>query len=423
MLALTGSPPSLTRLQLARQVAHWSIAVSELEDLSRLASPEGWHRLERYLGIALKRSLTETTARLSRQTAVLRAELAAAETDAELDRLRLEIISFRQRYLTAEIVLDFYADAINTRTNDNLGRYLRACDALATRSMADVLVPLGHRVPPVLTWVDKGLGAAVLKANVPLWDGRSISPVAAIKMVRHNLQRPTALIHETGHQVAHILNWSDELAAVLRRGLARLPAVATVWADWASEIAADAFAFAHTGYASVAALCDVLAGDSDWVMRWLDGDPHPVSFLRVLLGKQMCTRHYGAGPWDALARAWLQSYPLARARGESVAAIEASLPLLPEIVELIFDTPMAAFGRRSLSTVLDPARVRPDALAELERSAGASLTTSDHWIRSEGLRLLALHGLRAATEPDQAVAVLAEQERWMLRLGELVIVD
>jgi len=422
MLALTPAP-SLTKLQLARQVAHWSIAVTELEDLSRLASPEGWHRLERYLGVALKRTLSETVARLARQTTVLRAELAAAETAAELDRLRLEIIGFRQRYLAAEMVLDFYADAINTRTNENLGSYLRACDALAMRSMADVLVPLGHRVPAVLTWVDKGLGAAVLKADLPLWDGRSISPVAAIKIVRHNLQRPTALIHETGHQVAHILNWTDELAAVLRRGLARAPAVAAMWAEWASEIAADAFAFAHTGYASVAALCDVLAGDSDWVMRWLDGDPHPVSYLRVLLGKQMCTRHYGAGPWDALARAWIQSYPVTRARGESAGAIEASLPLLPEIVELIFDTPMAAFGRRSLAAVIDPARVRPDALAELERSAGASLTTSDHWIRTESLRLLALHGLRAAVDPDQAVAMLEQQQRWMLRLGALVVVD
>src|SRR5439155_12976091 len=116
--------------------------------------------------------------------------------------------------------------------------------------------------------------------------------------------------------------------------------------------------------------------------------------------------------WDALARAWMQSYPLASARGEQAGVIEGSLPLLPEIVELIFDAPMVAFGRRPLSAVLDPARVRPDALVELQRIAGASLTTSDHWIRSESLRLLALYGLRAAADPDQAVATLKQQERW-----------
>lgn len=419
MLDLTAA----AKLQLARQVAHWTIAVTELEDLTRLASPAGWHQLERYLGVALKRTLTDCVGRLSRQAAVLRAELAAAETPAELDRLRGEIIAFRGRYMAAETVLDFYADAINTRTCDSVGTYLRACDALAARSMADVLVPLGHRVPPVLCYVDKGLGASILKAGLRLWDGRSISPVAAIKIVRHNLQRPTALIHETGHQVAHILGWSDELAGVLRRGLARSPALAAMWAEWASEIAADAFAFAHTGYAAVATLCDVLAGDPDWVMRWFDGDPHPVSYLRILLAKQMCTRHYGAGPWDALAHAWTQSYPLASARGEQAAAIEGSLPLLPEIVELIFDLPMLAFGRRPLSAVLDPARVRPDALLDLERVAGPALVTSDHWIRRESLRLLALHGLKAAADPDQAVATLKQQERWMLRLGAMAVVD
>jgi hypothetical protein len=410
------------KTQLSRQVAHWTVAVTELEDLTRLAAPTGWQQLERYLGLALKRTLGDCVDRLTRQTAVLRAELAAAETEAELDRLRVEIVAFRQRYMAAETMLDFYADGINTRTNDKVGAYLRACDVLASRSMEQVLTPLGHRTPPVLTYVDKGLGASILKAGLRLWDGRTISPVAAIKIVRHNLQRPTALLHEAGHQLAHILGWNDELASVLRRGLARHPqGLGAVWASWASEIAADAFAFAHTGYAAVATLCDVLAGGQDWVLRWLEGDPHPVSYLRILLGKQMCTRHHGAGPWDALGREWIRSYPVAGAIGENAEMIRASLPLLPEIVELIFDTNMSAFGRRSLSAVIDPARVRPDALAELERVAGGGLFTSDHWIHKECLRLLALCGLRVSAEPDGAVAMLKQQESWMLRLGALAV--
>lgn len=411
---------SAARTQLSRQVAHWTVAVTELEDLTRLAAATGWQQLERYLGVALKRTLGECVERLTRQVAVLRAELAAAETEAELDRLRGEIVAFRQRYMTTEVVIDFYTDGVNSRTNEKLGAYLRACDMLASRSMAQILVPLGHQPPPVLTYVDKGLGASILKAGLQLWDGRSISPVAAIKIVRHNLQRPTALLHETGHMVAHILGWNDELAKVLRRGLSRhTRSLAAMWAGWSSEIVADAFAFAHTGYAAVATLCDVLAGGQDWVMRWLEGDPHPVSYLRILLGKQMCTRHYGAGPWDALGRDWMRSYPIAGAVGEDAEAIRASLPLLPEIVELIFDTPMSAFGRRPLSAVIDPARVRPDELAALERTAGGGLFTSDHWIHKECLRLLALCGLRVSTDPDRAVAALKQQESWMLRLGGL----
>jgi hypothetical protein len=115
----------------------------------------------------------------------------------------------------------------------------------------------------------------------------------------------------------------------------------------------------------------------------------------------------------------MRSYPIAGITGDSAEAIRASLPLLPEIVELIFDTPMVTFGRRPLSAVIDPARVRPDALAELERTAGGGLFTSDHWIHKECLRLLALCGLRVSMDPDGAMAVLKQQERWMLRLGAL----
>ena len=55
------------------------------------------------------------------------------------------------------------------------------------------------------------------------------------------------------------------------------------FAGWASEIAADAFAFVHTGYAAVAALHDVVAGTPAMVVQYNLGDPHPISYLRVLL--------------------------------------------------------------------------------------------------------------------------------------------
>ncbi len=63
---------------------------------------------------------------------------------------------------------------------------------------------------------------------------------------------------------------------------------ADAWASWSSEIAADAFAFVHTGFASVAALRNILAGDLPMVFRYTQGDPHPVSYIRVLLGVEIC---------------------------------------------------------------------------------------------------------------------------------------
>jgi len=406
------------RLQVARQVAHWRAAVVGLQDLENFASVSAWRGLERYLDVALRSHLQGAVDRLSRECDVLTAELRAATTAEELEQLRRRILRFRTRYLQVETALDFYGHAINSRTTPRLAALLRSCDILATRSMEDVLVPLRRDVPPVLTYVDKGLGASILRAGLRLWDGGSLSPAAAIKVTRQNLYRPTALIHETGHQVAHIVGWNEELAAALSAALAaEPPELAATWAGWSSEIAADTYAFAHTGYGSVAALHDVVSAESPTVLRFILGDPHPIAYLRVLLGVQMCIRFFGAGPWDDLGRAWIRVYPTSSATPEVRALVERSVPLLPRIAESCLLAPMRGFGGRALVALVNPIRVRPDALERLAHDAGPALFTSPHWLRQESLRLLALSSLRAATEPGRATEVAQQFEDWMFRLG------
>jgi hypothetical protein len=400
-----------------RQVAHWKAAVNALQDLDNFASASAWRTLEGYLDVALREHLTEATTVLAREADALVAELVAASTAEQLEHLRLQVIRFRRRYLQVEAALDFYGDAINTRTTPRLAALLRACDLLAVRSMQHVLEPLGHPVPPALTYVEKGLGASVLPAGLRLWDGGTLTRAAAIKITRQNLSRPTALVHETGHQVARIIGWNAELAALLERELAPVSTeVASAWSSWASEIAADTYAFALTGYGSVAALHDVVSGGPT-VFRLVPGDPHPVAYVRVLLGVQMCVRCFGAGPWDDLGGAWTDAYPLTSASPQARTLMERSLPLLPRIAELCLLAPMRAFGGRPLTAVANPLQVRPDALARMEREAGGALTTSSHWLRAEGVRLLALSSLRSATEPQKATENARRYEEWMLRLG------
>jgi hypothetical protein len=406
------------RIQVARQVAHWRAAALALEDPESFASASAWAGLERYLGIALRRHLRDVVGRLAGDARLLQSELAAAREDEDLERLRRRVVAFRQRFMRSETVLDFYGDAVNTRTSPRLGGLLAACDALAVSSMERAMRPLGKPVPPVLTYVDKGLGASILRAGLRLWDGGSPSAVAAVKIARHNLVRPTALIHEAGHQVAHLTGFNDELAAVLRVELAATPSgITEMWASWASEIAADAFAFVNTGYGSVAALHDVLAGDEAAVFRHLPGDPHPIAYLRVLLGVAMCSRFFGAGPWGELARAWVRVHPLQELSSERRTPIIESLDLLPRVAALTLSRAMRAFGGRALGALVDPGPVHPERLEDLEREAGAALYTSPHWVRHESLRLLALGSLRVATAPERSVELAALQEQWMIRLG------
>ena len=404
------------RVQVARQVAHWRAAVVGLQDVENFASAAAWRSLERYLDVAVRKQLQDAADRLARDADVLAAELRAATTEAELDRVRRRVIAFRRRYVQCETQLDFFGDAIGTRTSPRLAGLLRACDALALQSLEAVLLPLRREVPPILTYVDKGLGASILRAGLRFVDGGPLSLAAAVKITRQNLYRPTALIHETGHQAAHLLGWNEELARAIERELVRDPELAATWSSWSSEIAADTYAFAFTGYGSVAALHDVVSGGPS-VFREIPGDPHPVPYLRVLLVVQMAVRFFGVGPWDDLARAWQRAYPVAEAAPRTRRLVERSLPYLPRLAELCLLTPMRAFGDRPLAALVDPRRVRPDELLRLARESGPALSYSPHWLRSEGLRLLALSSYRAATEPERAAEIAQHYEDWMLRLG------
>jgi hypothetical protein len=406
-------------LHLARQVSHWAMAASRLGDLEDLASASVWEGLEKYTGIVLRQNLSAAVERLQRQAATLQGQLNAARTRDEINQVQRQLLEFRQHYLQTETLLDFYADALNTRTSPRLAALLRACDVLARRSMSQLLDQLGKTTPPVLTYIDKGLGASILKAGLRLWDGKTESLTAAIKITRHNLYRPTALIHEAGHQVAQFIGWSDELAVLLDRELSVVsPEVAGMWASWSSEIAADTFAFAHTGYAAVAGLHTVIAGGEAIAFRYIPGDPHPIGYLRLLLGIEMCRLFFGRGPWDNLERTWRQEMDLARAGPGVRELLQQSLPLLPRIAELTLVAPMRAFRGDSLAMLIDPRRVSPEALAKLEQQGGAALYTSHHWVWTEPLRLLALTGYSAATQSDRVLVVLQQQRDWMLRLGE-----
>jgi hypothetical protein len=403
--------------QTERQVAHWALAVTRLK-LDDLASPEAWGRLERYLGVALRRHLTGVIERLQNEANALIAMQRSARSPAAVAEVRRKLLAVRQLYLRTETTLDFFADAINGRTNPQVAALLRACDTLAHRSMSQLLDQIGKTTPVSLTYVDKGVGASILKAGLRLWDGGDVCPVAAIKIVRHNLLRPTSLIHEAGHQVAHIAEWNQELSATLSEGISGSSSeLSAVWASWSSEIAADAFAFALTGFASVAALHDVLAGDLSAVFRYTPGDPHPVSYIRVLLGVEMCRYFYGDGPWDHLALSWTALHPANSAHADTRSLLEDCNPILKTVVRLTLDTPMRCFKGRPLRALIQPERVSPEALRELSDRIGPALFTSAHWIWTEPLRILALTGLQLASRPENLNDILQLQEQSMLRLG------
>lgn len=333
-----------------RQLAHWVSAAHDLVQFQDQASPDAWGELERYVQVELRRSLATSVERLLRIAARAESLLVSHAVDGLDHDVGTQILQLRSQYLRTETLLDFYADAINTRTNPAVGARLRGCDILASLAMRRLLRPLGHGAPPVLTYLDRGLGASILKAGLRLWDGSTESPVAAIKITRHNLHRPTSLLHEAGHQVNHILGLNkvvaDRILADVGRNGERL---ALIWSGWTSELLADAFAFAHSGYGAIAALEDVVSGGQNVVFRWLPADPHPIGFVRVLVGYEMCRRYLGRrGPWSEAERLWRQSQPLSYASARVRSLLQAILPQVPHIVDILLGTPYEPLGQRPI---------------------------------------------------------------------------
>ena len=405
---------ALVAADLERQVAHWLASARTFRDAEEFASLEAWRSVERDVGAPLRmqmHAIVEELIKLGEATAALVTK--ARKDAAELDRAKAAVQRFRRRYVQVDTTLDFLGDAVNSRTSAVLRAALTTLDRLAVASMVPVLEQAGRPIPKVLVYQDKGTGASILRAGVRLWAPGAVMPVAAIKIVRHNLYRPTSLFHESGHQVAHLTGWTGSVAASIGEALAGDTELHAMWTPWASEIAADVFAFLHTGYASVAALYDVV-GDATTILRWPIGDPHPVGWLRTALGCAFSAQSFGAeGPWVSLQRAMEAHFPAAQAEATLQPLLERSLKAMPRIAAACLSAGVPALQGRPMTDVLDPARVSPAALAELERRAGPSLWTSLNWREAEGIRIVALAGLREAERPETAHQWIDRARNWL----------
>lgn len=387
----------------ARQVEHWQAAAGRLLDIDLFADDMAWARLESATGAKIRSALTRMVRRVERSATRLRNELArnGSVTDAQ-------VFALRQEYFRAETGLDFFADALAGRSNPVTAKLLGACDLLAAASIEQVTRPLGLEQPPILSYIDKGLGASILKAGLRLWDQHTVNPVAAIRVTRHNLLRPTSVIHEAGHQVAYATGWNEELRGLYRQKLPGLSGA--LYAQWTNEIAADAFGFANVGWGFAAALHDVLDNGSDYIVSYNPLGPHPIAFVRVLLNLAMCRHAFGPGPWDDLAWIWRERFEAEIAETSARREISAALQTLEPAVRIVLDAPMEAFGGKTLTSIVDPAKVAPEKIAR-HRTEQSSL------VRIDARAALDLLALTSADIADRRTGAQDAAIEWMLRLG------
>jgi hypothetical protein len=402
---------------LNRQINHWLNAAERLSDINSMASSIAWHGLDTNTQTIIKNYLQKNVSHLVMKGKHLEKQLNEVGGDANLQtELRKALLRFKADYLRIETTIHFYTDAINTRTQNDVAEMLQGCDVLCKLCLEAFLKPLYKPIPPVITYLDKGLGAAIMKAGLRLWDG-SMSPAALIKITYHNLLRPTAVLHECGHQIAHILKWNKELADALYDGLKEKDkTIAKVFSGWSSEIAADAIALCTTGFAAVAALHDVVDNEGESVFIYDENDPHPISYLRVLLNCAMCDVLFGRGPWQQMAEQWKTYHPLKKAGKEAALVVQLSTPHLETIAKIILTHNYQAFSGKSIIKIIDIGKVNLVQLGKIEDQLN-----KDPIIKPEqfGLQFIALSGYKIGTGLVNIKDELSKMNRFLKETSKI----
>jgi hypothetical protein len=320
----------------------------------------------------------------------LRGVEARATTVADLHR-RFALLRLRFNVVLAQF--DLFAIVMTQRSEHDTGVWLSGLDVAAT----DALTLPGNAFvgPPVICYLDRGLGAAIRRAKTRL-PGGGENPVAIVRLPRERMIGSgvaSSLVHEVGHQAAALLDLVTPLRVMLdalRRSRTAEAQAWRLWSQWISEIVADFWAVGQLGVAATLGLMGVLTLPRPFVFRTSSDDPHPTPWMRVRLSCAMGAALYPDPQWARLSALWASFYPLDRIDAATRATFSQLERTMPAFVPVLLNHRVRRLAGRSLAEVMPVDARKPTRLRELLQT----------WRPS-------LRGLRAAP-PSLAFAVIGQ---------------
>ncbi|MFP5287814.1 MAG: hypothetical protein ACLGI9_18905 [Thermoanaerobaculia bacterium] len=264
---------------------------------------------------------------------------------------------------------DIFADALSLRGEVDNGVWLSGLDVAAEDAIC--LASRFFDAPPVITYLDRGHGAAIRRARTRL-PGGGENPVAIIRVPRERMVGSgiaSSLVHEVGHQGAELIDLvgSMRLALHARQREARGDELLAwrLWERWISEIVADFWAVAKLGVSATQGLMQVVSLPRAFVFRIQIDDPHPFPWVRVKLSAAVGSTLYPDPQWQLLDRLWESFYPregLGADRLRIIAALEATMP---EFIRLLLHHRPKALHGASLVQVFPIRERQPERLRAL----------------------------------------------------------
>lgn len=294
---------------------------------------------------------------------------AARQSTAEQAQRRFTLLKLRFNAVITQF--DLFNDVISQRSENETGVWLSGLDVVSADALA---LPGGYyEVPPVICYLDRGIGAAIRRARTRLPGGGS-NPVGIIRIPRERMIGSgiaSSLIHEVGHQGAALLDLVNSLRPVLQ-GLQRgQPAEREAWHQWErwiSEIVADFWSVARLGISSTMGLKGVVSLPRPFVFRLNVDDPHPVPWIRVTLSCAMGDAIYPHPQWTRLADLWQSYYPIDGLQPERRQLLMQLQDSMPAFVAVLVNHRPPALRGRTLIDALDISSRQPAQLTQLFRS-------------------------------------------------------
>jgi hypothetical protein len=286
---------------------------------------------------------------------------APAEVQRQFTVLRL-------RFNTVLTQFDLFADALSQRSEIDTGVWLAGLDMVA----ADALALPGYiEAPPVICYLDRGMGAAIRRARTRL-PGGGRNPVAVIRVPRERMIGSgiaSSLVHEVGHQAAALLNLVASLRPMLQahwqNDVDPEHSVWRYWERWISEIVADLWSVARVGVASTVGLILVVSLPRPFVFRINLNDPHPIPWIRVKLSAAIGKALYPSAHWDGLSRLWESLYPTDDLPEAKRALLERLVAGIPDFVSALLEHRPRRLRGESLGAVLSVTERQPAHLSAL----------------------------------------------------------
>ena len=244
----------------ASSYAHWMLDQEARALLARLSRVKPFVLSEPMLlaasllptaQIAIERFLANGRRELKRRVGQFLDWLRGEGRSAAPAEAQRRFVFLRLRFNAVLSQLDLFNQVITQRSEAEQGVWLSGLDVVSADALA---LPGYYEAPPVICYLDRGVGAAIRRARTRL-PGGGENPVAVIRVPRERMIGSgiaSSLIHEVGHQGAALLGLVPSLQPVLQAKQRETDEslVWQLWERWISEIVSDFWSVARVGVAS-----------------------------------------------------------------------------------------------------------------------------------------------------------------------------